>query len=226
MIKKTLLIFFYCFSVLFSQLEDTANDNIIKFSALDLLTGYYYSSSTIQFGFEKGVSNDISINTEIGFSFHVNRKPEFFMINLKSSSGFAFESEIRKYIDVSTFNYTGQYFSVDFLYRYLDAKKEHSVESIIKDTQPELSNNIIEEYSIFRNEFAIHVKYGYQSISVAGFTADFSAGVGLRYISSRTVSANPIAVTEYEFSYHKPFGEGSQYFFSGTVAIKIGWSLK
>jgi hypothetical protein len=86
--------------------------------------------------------------------------------------------------------------------------------------------NWIEKYSIFRNEFAIHLKYGYQNISVAGFVSDFSIGIGWRYITSRTNNTYPISFIEYEFPYSKPFNHGSRSFFSATGAIRIGFLIK
>ena len=41
------------------------HDYILKFSTLDLLTGFQYESSTFQFGLEKGLSEDLSIQTFI-----------------------------------------------------------------------------------------------------------------------------------------------------------------
>jgi hypothetical protein len=74
---------------------------------LDLLTGYLYESSTIQFGLEKGISKNLSINTELGYSLHINREPDIISINPDNSSGFAFETELRKYINEEELNYIG-----------------------------------------------------------------------------------------------------------------------
>ncbi len=226
MIKRIIFISFFCISIIYSQQKQVSNDYIIKFSALDLLTGFLYQSSTIQFGLEKGISKNFSINTEIGYSFHINRKADILSIALDNSSGFTFETEVRNYIDNNPSSYTGNYFSISFLYRYLDAKDHHSVFLGVDEDRPWITYNSNEQYSIFRNEYAFHINYGYQNISISGFTSDFSIGIGLRYISSRTFSAYPISFIDYEFPYNKPFGKGSKLFFSGTAAIRIGWSIK
>lgn len=202
--------------------EQIAHDYIFKFSILDLLTGYLYESSTIQFGLEKAISKDLSINTELGYSLHINREPDILSINLDNSSGFAFETEIRKYIDKEVSNCVGQYLSLAFLYRYLDAKNNQWT---FLGADEEF-HSFIEKYSIYRNECAIHLKYGYQNISVAGFVSDFSLGIGWRYITSRTTSSYPISFVQYEFPYGKNFNYGSRSFFSITAAIRIGTSLK
>ena len=226
MMKKILIFLFFYISIIYSQQEQTTNDYIFKFSTLDLLTGYLYESSTIQFGLEKGISKDLSINTELGYSLHINREPDILFINLDNSSGFAFETEIRKYIDKEVSNYVGQYFSLAFLYRYLDARDHHSIWIPYDEENISQEMNSVEQYSIFRNECAIHFKYGYQNISIAGFVSDFSIGIGWRYISSRTTSSYPISFVQYEFPYGKNFYYGSRSFFSITAAIRIGRSIK
>ncbi len=215
MIKKILILLLFCTSLEYSQSDNFRNDYILKFSMLDLFTGFQYQSSTIQFGVEKGISSDMSIYTEVGYLFHLYKKPDLLIINFKNSSGFAIETEVRKYIGEEKSKFIGQYFSIDFLYRYVDGKDEQWV-----------SDNRKEGYSIFRNEGAIHIKYGYQNISLAGFVSDFSIGLGLRNISSKTDSKYPLSMLEYEFPYNKPFETGSRTFISATAAIRIGWSIK
>ena len=222
MINKFLLILFVFGNILYSQQGEISHDYILKFSILDLLTGIRYESSTLQFGLEKGLAEDLSINSELGYSLHINREPGIFSIDLDNSSGFAFETEIRKYMGREKTSYIGSYLSIDFLYRYLDAKNHHSGFLVTGEE----FYSFIENYSIYRNECAIHLKYGYQNISTAGFVSDFSIGIGWRYITSRTISSYPVSFIQYEFPYNKPFNEGSRSFFSVTAAIRIGWSLK
>lgn len=219
MIKKLLLLFVIIGNILYSQQKEFSHDYILKFSALDLFTGFLYQSSTIQLGLEGGISNNLSINSELGYSLYINRKGNILCISLDNLSGFAFETEVRKYIDEEKPKFVGQYFSIDFLYRYLDVKNHHWA-YLRKD------ENYIENYSTFRNESAIHLKYGYQNISVKGFVSDFSIGIGWRYITSRSNNAYPLSLIENEFPYNKPFSTGSKSFFSVTAAIRIGWSLK
>ena len=222
MINKLLLLLLISGNILYSQQNDFSHDYILKFSALDLWTGLFYQSSTIQLGLEKGISQNLSINSELGYSLHINRKADILSINLDNLSGFAFETEVRKYIDKEKPNYVGQYFSIDFLYRYLDAKNHHWAYL----GEEENFNSFIENYSIYRNECAIHLKYGYQNITIKGFVSDFSIGVGWRYITSRSNNTYPLSLIENEFPYSKPFNSGSRSFFSVTAAIRIGWSLK
>ena len=148
MINKLLLLLLISGNILYSQQNDFSHDYILKFSALDLWTGLFYQSSTIQLGLEKGISQNLSINSELGYSLHINRKADILSINLDNLSGFAFETEVRKYIDKEKPNYVGQYFSIDFLYRYLDAKNHHWAYL----GEEENFNSFIENYSIYRNE--------------------------------------------------------------------------
>lgn len=222
MTKKILLFLLFSVNINYSQQKEYSYDYILKFSTLDLITGILYESSTIQLGLEKGLSEDLSINSELGYSVHIDRKPDILSINLDNSNGFAFETEIRKYIDREEVTYTGQYFSIDFLFRYLDAKNHHWA-FLVEDEE---ISSFIEKYSVYRNECALHLKYGYQNISIAGFVSDFSIGIGWRYITSRTISNYPLSFIEGEFPYNKPFSHGSRNFLSLTAAIRIGWSLK
>lgn len=222
MTKRILLFLILWININYSQQKEYSHDYILKFSILDLITGIQYESSTIQFGLEKGLSEDLSINSELGYSLHIDRKPDILSINLDNSSGFTFETEIRKYIDKEEATYIGQYFSIDFLYRYLDAKNHHWA-YLVSDEE---IYSFIEKYTVYRNECALHLKYGYQNISIVGFVSDFSIGIGWRYITSRTISFYPLSFIENEFPFNKPFSHGSSNFFSLTAAIRIGWSIK
>ena len=227
--KSLFFISLLLFSITFaqSQEQNTSNKYIVKFSVLDLLTGFQFQSSTIQFGVEKSISDYISINTELGYLFYIGGKDDILSVKVADLSGFTFETEIRKYIDDEKLHNVGQYFSASLLYRYIDAKNIHS------DLEPPFEGASLfkwveksEEYSTYRNECALHFKYGYQNVAISGFTSDFSVGIGCRYISSRTNSRYTISPIEYEFPYSKPFIHGSKFFFSVTAAVRLGLAIK
>ena len=207
----------------FGLSDSTSVIRILKFNPLELFNNFIYESSTIQFSYETNIYENYTINQDIGYIFHNNLEPSIITINLDGLSGLILETEIRRYSPNN--NISGKYFSIHFLYKYLDAKDSHTVFDSTSTQKPWIGYYSKEKYSIYRNEYGIHLKVGYQEKIKNNFITDYSIGIGLRNISSRNNSKHFIGHIEYDFPYKKPFHTDSKSFFSITIGFRIGWDF-
>lgn len=220
MLRIILLLVLFSGSLIYSQpsesfgSQEKSGDYILKFSLSDLLTGMTFESTTIQFGLEKGISKNQTIEGQIGYLFHAFQGSGFLNVDLTGGYGFALETEFKNYFSDNRINsFSGHYVSLDLLYRFFYAEREERGE-------------ILNQYSVYRNECGVFLKYGFQTMAISGFVSDFSIGAGWRYLTSNSDNQYQLYVTESEFPYNKEFNNGTRSFFSVTAAIKIGWSLK
>lgn len=192
------------------------NSTVLKFAPLNMLAGEF------NFGFEKQLSKNASIDFELGPTLS---KIGLFVNSDGSSSGGA---------DPGVNEHSGLGFLVTVGYRFYpstvtEALNRFYVSPIIKY---KVYNHTIEDVSgILSNESGSNTSlnfsfnFGYQKWLSELFSLDFYAGIGIGYQSKvEYVPTSTIVNNEFEYSWDKKSNSGARFIFN--LGIKVGFGQK
>lgn len=205
--------------VLFARVDVSHAQLNVKIHPALAFPGLTVSSSGIlEAGVEYPLAERFTINQDFGYVFfYKGLRNTLVSVPVTGISGLRSETELRYYWADGRF-----YVCPHVLLQETNASRSHMVPT---DGEPGVLRN---EYSVKRKEIAFHIKLGSQSVSYAGLVFDFSAGAGMRYVSSSSsgkMAGYASDKEDYEFPYHKLYDDGSGLFPSISGSLRVGWSF-
>ncbi|GEM_PF-6193269 len=244
---KSILFIVICFSLFspiytYSQKDGLRTKQImITTSLFDYLIGPV-SCRNLNLGAEFYTKNNNSISFNIGKleSFGPPSSSGYFSYGVPSTntSGYKIQLERKHYLNIDSIfwpsivlfwphilqykskdlEYCGYYYAGNIFYQ--NTKTDRSVLHITP------SDNIITDlYNVKRNVYSANLKFGYQCIKKYGLVIDYSVGLGVQYISSKSTEQTGYEVinNERDFPWRKQFDTGSGIYPHLCYQLKLGW---
>lgn len=187
---------------------------VLKYDLLSLLGDQVTNSMGIRLGAEIPAGNFSSVSADLMYIFPcANCGQTYTSIKTGKTSGYQVSEEYRYYLKPGKHVSGGFYLGQQLLYQRTNSEMN------------ETNNGTPDTYNVYRDMFALHALAGYQLRIVGRLFFDPSAGIGCRYISSQTKNKKGHDPGQYEYFYNKNFEEGSSWFFSLNLQLKIGLKL-
>lgn len=188
---------------------------MLKYDVISLLGDQVSKSAGVRLGIEFAAGNNSSIETDVMFIFPCAScgKP-YTTINTESTRGFSLSAGYRYYLFSEDPGFKGFHIGPQILYQYTES-----------DMPETYDNGISNTYFVYRNLLAFHAMAGYQ-LRIAGLLMfNPVVGIGTRYISSINANKKQSGTGQHEFPYNKDYENGSQWFPSVIIELKIGLKL-
>ena len=213
---KTLFVAFLLSFASISYCQDGIANNrffLLKINPLGVIGGDYITTSySVSLGTEFKLNNRLTLNQSLSYILPA-KGGSYLQIYAEKINGIRYDGGVKSYLQAGT-DCRGYYWSSDIIYQYTDA--------LLFAAGNE---------RVFRNLFAMHEKFGWQSVSKKAFVFDFALGIGVRYASSKAnyTDYSPSLYKEeafyFVYPYKKPYEYGSKWFFSFNGTFSLGWRI-
>ncbi len=203
-----------CMSYLVSG-QDIKNPIILKYDVISLLGDQVTNSMGVKLGAEYFVTPRHAAGADLMYIFPCsNCSKPYTSIKTESTRGYSVSLFYRYYIHDGIERPEGFYLGPHASYQ--------RTQSEMWEGSDEFGENL---YQVYRDLLSFHLMAGYQ-LNIAGpVYFDPSLGLGVRYISSRSLNKLGTGGGVHEFPYDKDFESGSKWFPSLCFSIKIGIKL-
>jgi hypothetical protein len=214
-INAGLLCLFMAFMATAQESPSGRTGIMVKYDVISLLGDQVSKSAGLRMGVEFAIGNNQSLETDAMFIFPCAScgKP-YTTIYTDKTRGFSISAGYRYYLFPGEPGFKGFHIGPQILYQYTES-----------DMQETYNNGIQNIYFVYRNLLAFHAMAGYQLRIAGPLMFNPVIGIGTRYISSRNANKKQVGTGQHEFPYNKDYENGSQWFPSVTIELKIGLKL-
>lgn len=180
------------------------------------------------YGSSNGWFNVSSLNTE-GFKIQVEGRHYLNRHKIFEPALLLFWPHILQYKSQTLPN-TGYYVAIHSSYQRTRTDRQETVVDYIDNTPfPNTIHYRQNIYTVDRNVYGLHLKFGYQCIKKYGLTIDYGVGLGVRFISSHSTNRfgndTDWPNSERDHAGNKLFDKGSAIAPGVIYHVRIGWAL-